>query len=90
MQKKQIKRPYLAPELTVVDFRVERGLQTSQVEVKPTTDAIEAYYTLLGLTGLTEDERALYYGRGMPSGNSGYFMEGGSSADGGGYFGEYF
>jgi hypothetical protein len=29
MQKKQIKRPYLAPELTVVDFRVERGMQQS-------------------------------------------------------------
>lgn len=85
MQKKQIKRPYLAPEITAVDFKVERGLQTSQIEVKPTTDALEAYYMSLGLT---PEQIAQYYGSGMPQGNSGYFMSGGNgSVDGGGYFG---
>ena len=87
MQKEQQKRPYLAPELTMGDFKVERGLQTSQIEVKPTTDSFQAYWESLGLT---PEQIAQYYGSGMPQGNSGYFMSGGSSADGGGYFGTYF
>lgn len=35
MQKKQIKRPYLAPELTVVDFKVEVGQAASTQEQIP-------------------------------------------------------
>lgn len=29
MQNKQLKRPYFPPEITAVEFRVERGLETS-------------------------------------------------------------
>ena len=35
MQQKQLKRPYLAPEITTVEFAVERGLQGSGPTVNP-------------------------------------------------------
>ena len=33
MQNKQLKRPYFPPEITAVEFRVERGLTGSEVQV---------------------------------------------------------
>lgn len=46
MQKELQKRPYLAPELTMVDFKVEVGQQASQEVQTPT-----------GYWGATTDER---------------------------------
>lgn len=81
MQKIQQKRPYLAPEITVVDFKVERGLESSAVQVKATQDEMLQYYSLLGLS---QEQYNRFYGSTMPGGNSGYFSGGGSE---GSYFG---
>lgn len=93
MQKKQIKRPYLAPELTVVDFKVERGLQTS-VPVEAELGAMQIGYlnsTLnpnnLYMGGPMSDlSRGGYFGYGEYSGPSGAPSGGGYFTGGGGYF----
>ena len=87
MEKNNKKLPYLAPELTTVEFAVELGNNATSVEVNPNYDEMAAYLTALGLT---EQQQQAYYNNNMPSGNSGYFSGGGSGADGGGYFGGYF
>ena len=78
MQKKQIKRPYLAPELTVVDFRVERGLTGS---LTPEEIQLTIQSEMLGM-GLMEQYAQQNNGRGFEGfqtatgGNGGYFGDG--------------
>ena len=80
------KKPYLPPQLTVVEFQVERGYSESDIEVKnPTVDSDVAQ----NLLGISASDYSNYYSSGLPSGNSGYFS-GSGTGDGGGYFGTYF
>jgi hypothetical protein len=79
MQNKQLKRPYFPPEITTVEFRVERGLETSD----PVQLQIEQQSEQLGL--------ALTYqyfmnGQNVPL-NDGRGFEGFNTPTGGGYFG---
>lgn len=84
MQKKQIKRLYLAPELTVVDFRVERGLGQSV----PDTD-IQLNGLQLGPQNLNETGEFYMGQMGFVSGGT-YFGGGTEGTEGGapkeGYF----
>lgn len=80
MQKEQQKRPYLAPEITTVEFWVERGMEGSEVEVTPATLGVMQIGVINGMN--------LYMGDAMQNG-SGYFSSGSSysGGSGGGYFG---
>lgn len=87
MKNIQIKKPYVAPELTVVDFRVERGMQTSG-EIQYHGDGVKAVENELGLmmfissqenAGAHMGEQMGYFG---PTGS--YFSYG---SGGEGYFG---
>lgn len=89
MEDNQLKRPYFPPQMTIVDFQVERGFDTSDVEVKTTQEELESYRMRM-LLGLTDEQMQQYYNGGLPRSNSGYFSSGGNGLDGGGYFGEYF
>lgn len=92
MKNIQIKKPYVAPELTVVDFRVERGMQTSG-EIQYHGDGVKAVENELGLMmfissqgnagGARMGDQMGYFG---PTG--GYFSTPGPTVDGstGGYF----
>jgi len=94
MQKIQQKRPYLAPEITVVDFKVEVG-QAASVPVEAELGVMQIGY----LNG-ERNPYNLYMGDGMNDlTNHGYFGYGeyGSgplgAPSGGGYFtggGSYF
>jgi hypothetical protein len=89
IQNDQMKKPYYPPQLTVVDFRVERGFGDSKdSQVKNTQGEIKEYKQMMGLT---EEERRQYYTGSMPSSNSGYFSGYGDAGDylggsGGSYF----
>jgi hypothetical protein len=89
MQNKQLKRPYFPPEITTVEFRVERGLQTSEVQVSGYDNQTINQLISLGIIS-QQDADAGFYGNGMPSGNVGYFSGTGNGQDRGGYFGAYF
>lgn len=84
IQNDQLKKPYHPPQLTVVDFRVERGFgdsPQSNLQVQNTQGEIQDYQQMMGLT---EEERRQYYTGSMPSSNSGYFSGYGDAGD---YFG---
>ena len=90
IQNDQMKKPYYPPQLTMVDFRVERGYESQQsnVQVKNTQGEIKEYKQMMGLT---EEERRQYYTGSMPSSNSDYFSGYGDAGDylggsGGSYF----
>ena len=78
MQKIQLKKPYLAPELTVVDFKVERGLQAS---ISPEQEIqLRIQSEMMGM-GLVERYAQQNDGRGFEgfqtaTGNGGYFGDG--------------
>lgn len=79
------KTPYLAPQLTVVEFQVERGYSESQVQLRvdDVQSRIEAKQMIFGARQNTGNaymggQMGSYYG-------DGYFT-GGSTTDGGGYF----
>ena len=56
MKNIQIKKPYVAPELTVVDFRVERGLETSgEVEIPPQQQDLGALIIFMNQEGNRND-----------------------------------
>ena len=93
MQKEQLKRPYFPPEITAVEFRVERGLTVS----------METYYGN-GIKAVEQDELLMMFissqqnsgarmGEQMGYYGSGSFIAPGSSpapAPGnGGYFGTF-
>ena len=89
MQNIQLKKPYLAPEIVSVDFKVERGMQgsPSQVElgVKGQEDDQYMYFG-----ALQRDHQGSRMGDQMFSGN--YFGEftPGEGPSGAGYFGGYY
>lgn len=89
IQNDQLKKPYYPPQLTLVDFRVERGFGGSKdKQVQNTQDEIKEYKQMMGLT---EEERRQYYTGSIPSSNSGYFSGYGDAGDylggsGGSYF----
>ena len=94
MKNIQIKKPYVAPELTVVDFRVERGMNAS-VPVKAELDLMQ-----IGYIQNEGNQSNLYAGDPMSDlGTGGYFgagdygtlsipapSYGGYFTGGGGYF----
>jgi hypothetical protein len=85
MQKNQLKKPYLAPELTVVDFRVERGMEHSvQSEVEIANDYNNETLQRMINMGIIAEENKSFYLNNAPNNNAGYFME---NSDGSGYFG---
>lgn len=78
------KTPYLAPQLTVVEFQVERGYSESQVELRvdDVKSRIEAEQMIFGAR---QGSGNVYMGGQMGSYYGDSYFTGGSTTDGG-YF----
>lgn len=80
------KTPYLAPQLTVVEFQVERGFAESDVELRvdDVKSRIEAEQMIFGAR---QGNSNVYMGGQMGSYYGDAFFTGaGTGGDGGGYF----
>lgn len=95
MQKEQLKRPYLAPEIVSVAFKVEKGMDGSdsgRVQVKDPTE--NQGYSLLGgmQRGQQGDRTGSQFGMGgYFGGDMGYgYVESAGGYFGGGSEGGYF
>ena len=86
MQKEQIKRPYFPPEITTVEFRVERGMQASpnQVELGVQGTLIEE---MMYFSALQQGHNGSRMGGQMSSGNYFGFGDFIPNPDGGDYSG---
>lgn len=83
------KTPYLAPQLTVVEFQVERGYSESAYEISAGMVGKENDLHTLMVFGASQGQADNYMGNsGMDYfSGSGYFTSSGTG-DGSGYFGE--